>query len=89
MKKRIGQVFSLILVLTLVIAIAVPVHADVSDAVGYVVGEFWDMMTGKEYDMYFDYWKNFTGYLEPIPKLTIDMYEFTPNNDSAGKMNEG
>ena len=27
--------------------------------------------------------------LEPIPKLTIDMYEFTPNNDSAGKMNEG
>lgn len=28
-------------------------------------------------------------YLEPIPKLTIDMYEFTPNNDSAGKMNEG
>ena len=28
-------------------------------------------------------------YLEPIPKLTIDMYEFTPNNDSAGKLNEG
>lgn len=28
-------------------------------------------------------------HLEPIPKLTIDMYEFTPNNDSAGKMNEG
>ena len=27
--------------------------------------------------------------LEPIPKLTIDMYEFTPNSDSAGKMNEG
>jgi len=23
---------------------------------------------------------------EPIPKLTVDMYEFTPNNDSAGKL---
>lgn len=63
MKKRIGQVFSLALVVTLVIAMAVPAHADVSDAAGYVVGEFWDMMTGKEYDMYFDYWKNFVGYL--------------------------
>lgn len=42
---------------------AIPAHADVSDAAGYVVGEFWDMMTGKEYDMYFDYWKNFAGYL--------------------------
>lgn len=63
LKKRIGQVFSLALVVTLVIAMAVPAHADVSDAAGYVVGEFWDMMTGKEYDMYFDYWKNFVGYL--------------------------
>lgn len=45
------------------IAMAIPVHADVSDAAGYVVGEFWDMMTGQEHDMFFDYWKNFVGYL--------------------------
>lgn len=63
LKKRIGQVFSLALAVVLVIAMAIPAHADVSDAAGYVVGQFWDMMTGKEYDMYFDYWKNFVGYL--------------------------
>lgn len=63
MKKRIGQVFSLALAVVLLIAMAIPAHADVSDAAGYAVGEFWDMMTGKEYDMYFDYWKNFVGYL--------------------------
>lgn len=63
MKKRVGQVFSLALAVVLMIAMAIPAHADVSDAAGYVVGEFWDMMTGKEYDMYFDYWKNFVGYL--------------------------
>lgn len=63
MKKRIGQVFSLVLAVVLIIVMAIPAHADVSDAAGYVVGEFWDMMTGKEYDMYFNYWKNFAGYL--------------------------
>lgn len=63
MKKRIGQVFSLALAVALMIAMAIPVHADVSDAAGYVVGEFWDMMTGQEHDMFFDYWKNFVGYL--------------------------
>lgn len=59
MVKRIISVLGIFVIL---FSNCLSVHADIVDSGSYIASNFWDFLSGNEYDYNLDFWKNVTGY---------------------------
>lgn len=59
MVKRIISVFG---VLVILFSSCLSVYADIVDSGSYIASNFWDFLSGNEFDYNLDFWNNVTGY---------------------------